>query len=104
MYKKYAYLLNEIKFCHFFKCLIFFWCFYFFRLFYFLKVVGSRGSVEVDPRYIINTEAQIHGIKLFAVTEVRLPHIHCGISYFFFYPVMFIQKIYNFYLLVAQKQ
>jgi NADPH2:quinone reductase len=41
-----------------------------------IVVVGSRGSIEVTPRRIMGTEADIRGLTLYSATPAELVEIH----------------------------
>lgn len=43
-------------------------------------VVGSRGTVEIDPRDAMGRDAVIHGMSLFNATEADLKSIHAAIT------------------------
>ena len=43
-------------------------------------VVGSRGTVEIDPRELMSRDASIRGMSLFNATEEDLRSIHAGLA------------------------
>lgn len=43
-------------------------------------VVGSRGSVQIDPRELMSRDASIVGMSLFNATEEELRSIHHGLQ------------------------
>jgi NADPH2:quinone reductase len=43
-------------------------------------VVGSRGTVEIDPRELMARDASIRGMSLFNATEDELASIHAGLT------------------------
>ena len=42
-------------------------------------VIGSRGTVEIDPRDAMSKDAAIHGVVLFNATQVELRKVHAGL-------------------------
>jgi len=42
-------------------------------------VIGSRGTVEIDPRNLMGRNADIRGMTLFNATETELAGIHAGL-------------------------
>lgn len=42
-------------------------------------VVGNRGQVEIDPRLLMQKEAQLTGVMLFAASDDELAEIHRGL-------------------------
>lgn len=43
-------------------------------------IVGSRGSVEINPRDIMIRDAAVHGMLLFNATEQELSQIHAALA------------------------
>lgn len=43
-------------------------------------VIGSRGTVEIDPRDVMSREASIIGVLLFAASDQELEEIHAAIG------------------------
>jgi NADPH:quinone reductase len=44
-----------------------------------IVVVGSRGTVEVDPRNLMSRDAEVHGMLLFNTSEKDLAAIHAAL-------------------------
>jgi NADPH2:quinone reductase len=42
-------------------------------------VVGSRGSVEINPRDIMSREATVHGLMLFLASDAEVAEIHAAL-------------------------
>ena len=42
-------------------------------------VVGSRGSIEIDPRQAMTREASVHGMSLFNASALDLARIHAAL-------------------------
>jgi NADPH:quinone reductase len=45
-----------------------------------IVVVGSRGTVEVDPRNLMSRDAEVHGMLLFNTSEKDLAAIHAALA------------------------
>jgi NADPH2:quinone reductase len=43
-------------------------------------IVGSRGTVEINPRDAMSRDASIHGMMLFHASEIELARIHAALA------------------------
>lgn len=44
-----------------------------------IVVIGSRGTIEIDPRHTMRTEGAIVGVMLFNASEKEMATIHAGL-------------------------